>query len=173
MPDADANPDRNVPASEINIEELREAGEDGGDLMGYFCRGHASRYSFAEAANQHSGAVSAYDRRHVRPEDVRHVWWRTVPIAGEPGCFSFQDAVPGSRGAWKATVADVVVRRRMRDTHRVMQEGARRHSIGFAQGVDWAVRLLEINHPGAAKMVLDAWKHGAGKRAEREAAAEH
>lgn len=160
-----------IPTAQIEVEELREAGEDGGDLMGYFCRGHASPYAFAEAANRRSGAESPYDSRHVRPEDVRHVYWRTVPIAGEPGCSRFQDAEPGSRGAWKATVADVVIRHQMRTMRRIMDEGSRRHSIGFAQGVEWVMRLVETQHPEAAKLALDAWKNGAGERAERAAAA--
>jgi hypothetical protein len=97
------------PTPSIEIEELREAGEDGGDLMGYFARGHHDPYEFAKAANEHSGALESYDCRHVKPKYVSQVWYRTVQMRGEPkGTYEFRPATPGERGAWKATVCESV-----------------------------------------------------------------
>lgn len=123
---------------EIDIEELREAGEDGGDLMGYFARGHFEAEAFSRAANQYSRALTADDRRHVRPAAVKQVWYRTVQMQGEPsGTYEFRPAEPGTRGAWKATVCESVsdhsmkrVRERIREYDRGYQEGLSR-ALGF------------------------------------------
>lgn len=150
---------------EIHIAELREAGSDGGSLMGYYCRGHADRWAFAEACNHYTGAVESYDVRYVKADRVRHVWWRTVPISGDPGHSAYHDAEPGSRGAWQATVADVLYRQEMVQTHRLIAEAEKRHSYGFSDGVNWCLRLLQFQHKDAAKFVMDAWHNGAGPRA--------
>lgn len=126
----------------IDIEDLREAGEDGGDLMGFFCRGHVTKYKFANACNKYTEAHPSFDRRYVREEQVHHIWWRTVPISGEPGQSQFIQVEPRSRGAWPATVWD-----QLGHTHSEMyrhgaKEYARGRDTGFREGTSWALRNL-------------------------------
>lgn len=128
----------------LNIEELREAGEDGGDLIGFYCRGHFDRYLFAEAANKHTGADSSYDRRHVRSEDCRHVWFRTVQMEGQPrGTMEFRPTTPGERGAWAATLWDGLVRDDFRRMRRILDDRNSGVLHGIAEGVNWCLRFME------------------------------
>lgn len=135
----------------IEIEELREAGEDGGGLMGYFARGHFTPCEFAEAANKFSGATYGDDRRYVYPKDVVQVWYRTCQMAGEPkGTMEFRPAEPGTRGAWKATVCSSVEiyaakqrRRQQREYDRGYQEGMSR-ALGFLLSqLEWGGNLAD------------------------------
>ncbi|GJE77196.1 hypothetical protein [Methylorubrum suomiense] len=143
------------------IDELREAGPDGGDLMGFYCRGHVARYDFAEACNKQTGANLEYDVRFVRPLEARHEWWRTVPLGGADGYSQFISAEPGSRGAYKVTVWDGVSRARrygMRDYISADRHGHRR---GFAEGFNYALKHLGIRHRDAEEHLLKVW-HGRG-----------
>lgn len=128
----------------IIIEELREAGDDGGDLMGFYCRGHVERYLFAEAANKHSGAESSYDIRHVRAQDCRHVWFRTVQMEGQArGTMEYRPVVQGDRGAWAATVCECLVDHEYRRMRRILNDHNSGRLNGIAEGVNWCLRFIE------------------------------
>lgn len=133
----------------IEIEELREAGEDGGNHMGYFARGHLDKDEFARACNEYSGAVNWTDRRHVAIRHVRHVWWRTGQMEGEPrGTMCFRVANPGSPGAWKATVAepeDEWSRKQHAMRQREYERGKR---AGYEAALGWLLMMVEF---GAGK----------------------
>lgn len=143
----------------VHIEELREAGEDGGDLMGYWCKGHVDRWRFANAANHYSGAADSYDMRHVRADKVMHVWWRTVPMAGEPGCFRFIDAEPRARGAFAATVCDCVEAARLATARREVNAFDRGRRNGIAEGVNWCLRELDNFAPSVTENLLARFRN--------------
>lgn len=126
----------------MEIIELREAGEDAGDLMGYYCRGHVDQAAFAAAANAYSGAVTSFDIRHVKPDKVRHVWWRAVQMQGQPkGTMEFKAALPGP-GAWAATVATPITDRDIESVRRLMTEHDRGRLNGISEGVNWCLHQL-------------------------------
>lgn len=161
---------RNPPSMEI--ERLLEAGEDGGNFMGYYARGHHPATAFAAACNEDSGIDSQTDSCFAWAKDVQHVWWRTVPIAGEPGNSKFIEAAPESHGAWKATVIDFAALR-LEKEERWRQAG---HKDGLRRGrydtICWAIEWLEANgHADAAKALLPVWnkKRDAEQRTEDEA----
>lgn len=140
------------------IESLHEAGEDGGDLMGWYTRGHVERLYFAQAVNLHNQltlGARGYDKRWCNPEKVQHVWWRTVPIGA--GLSSFQEADPGSRGAWKATVHYIDADSLQRDLWRMKQTHLQR-VYGFAGGVNWAANALRYQFPEAEKFLVERWR---------------
>lgn len=148
----------------IEIEDLREAGEDGGDLMGYHARGHHDRFAFAEACNKRNGDISHWDRRHVREGDVRHAWWRTVPIKGSDGLYAFHDAEPKSRGAYAVTVWDGIAAGDFRESQRLVREHYRGRCNGIAEGVNWAFRYVERFHGiDAADAMIAAYRVGREK----------
>lgn len=147
-----------VEPSSIEIEDLREAGLDGGGLMGFYCRGHVDRYLFAKAANDASGARTDWDRRHVRAEEVHHIWWRTVPIAGEPGMSRFVDAEPHSRGAWAATVWTGIQDRHIRQARREVTTFNMARIAAFARGVQWAINTIDGQFPDAADKLLRSYR---------------
>ena len=140
----------------IEILELREAGENGGDLMGYYCHGHVDRYEFAKKANYDSGADAVYDIRYVRPEKCLHVWWRTVPL--DDGCSQFVPAEGPARGAWPATVCDCVEESRHRKASRAVDEWNKGRLHGIAGGVEWCLRTLEDISPESGEMLLGVFK---------------
>ncbi|MFC3228746.1 hypothetical protein ACFOGJ_15995 [Marinibaculum pumilum] len=145
--------------SEIYIEELREAGEDGGGLMGYYCKGHVDRHAFAQAANRYSGATSTYDRRHVRAERSHHSWWRTVPMVGEPGQFRFVAARGPGAGAYPVTVCESIEESRLVASRREVDADRAGHRRGMAEGVQWALDVLhERGLTDAADRLLSAWR---------------
>lgn len=138
-------------APQIEIEELREAGEDGGDLMGYYARGHHDPADFERAANKYSGAEYGWDIRYVDAKNVSHVWYRTVQMEGQPkGTYEYRATQPGTKGAWKATVCSSVeiyrtkkARREIREYDRGYQEGLSR-ALGFLLAqLEWGGNLAE------------------------------
>jgi len=147
------------------LEQLREAGEDGGDLMGYYMRGHVDRYEFAQAVNAETGASPGFDYRYCDGGDMpgrlhgaEHVWWRTVPIGGQPGFTQFHQAVPGSRGAWKATVWEWSSWQYQRILG--MADTIRRERVrAFSEGVNWAVGVLNFSNPDLADKIIGAFRH--------------
>lgn len=142
----------------IEIEELREAGEDGGSLMGYFCRGHVDRDAFARAANAFSGAASSYDARHVRPERCFHVWWRTEQMPGQPaGTYHYRAVAGPGAGAWPATVCECIEESRLLRARREVQADRSGHRRGMAEGVQWALNTLD-GMPDARDRLLAAWR---------------
>lgn len=146
-------------ADAIEILDIREAGEDGGDLMGFYAKGHHEVWRFAEACNLHNNVDSFYDRRHVRPKDVRHVWWRNTPIAGQPGFWMFNTAEPGSRGAYAVTVWDGLETANLETSRRVVREYHRGKCTGMAEGVNWALRYVEAAHGReACEAMLEAFR---------------
>ncbi len=143
---------------QIEIQEIREAGENGGDLMGYYCRGHVDRFHFAEAANHFSGAHSTYDRRHVTPEVADWIWWRTVPISGEPGMSRFVVADPHTNGAYPVTVCESVERWERHQTARIATEWRRGERNGYARGVQWCLSVLQFEHSDIADKLLAKYR---------------
>ena len=144
--------------SEVIIEELREAGSDCGELMGYYCRGHVPRYEFAQAANHGSGADPTYDNRWVDHEKASHRWWRCVPIAGDPGMTMFHPAKPGERGAFAVTVCESVADRSLLASQRFVDESRRSREAGFCEGLNWALNQLDRIDSEAGKALLETWR---------------
>lgn len=140
----------------IHIEESREL--DSGGIMGFFARGHYDRHKFAEACNEYTGADPYYDRRHVRPDDCRHEWWRTVPVSGEPGVTSYHFAEPHSRGAFAVTVTTVVEDRERKHTQRSIDEHHKGRAAGFADGLNWALRKLDRINSDAGDELLRQYR---------------
>ena len=143
----------------IGIEELVEAGADGGDLMGYYCRGHVDRHLFAQHANWYSGAAQGYDVRWVDGAKASHQWWRTVPVAGEEGHVRYMEAVPGSHGAFPVTVCASVADATSKRIQRELRDQDRSLANGRAAGVNWAVTTLEAaGLKEAASVLLSKWR---------------
>lgn len=140
----------------IYIEEYREL--DSGDVMGFFARGHYEHHKFAEACNEYTGADPYYDRRHVRSEDCRHEWWRTVPVSGEPGVTAYHQAEPHSRGAFAVTVTTVVEDAERKHTQRRIDEHNRGRAAGFADGLNWALRKLDRINVDAGEQLLREYR---------------
>jgi hypothetical protein len=142
-------------APKIEIEELIEAGSDGGGLLGYYAKGHHDPVEFAQAANKHSGATSAFDPRYVDFKRVFQVHYRTIPISGDDGQFRFDPATPG-RGAWPATVCRCVDEFHTARYARLAAQ--RRHGFeeGVAAGISWALGMIEygIGPRDAERVVL-------------------
>ncbi|UXS01136.1 hypothetical protein [Agrobacterium tumefaciens] len=151
---------------EIDIIDLREAGSDGGSLMGYWAKGHHERHAFAEAVNQHTGADYYYDKRYVSWERrlpgstdvVRHEWWRAVPLSGEPGHSVYQSAEPHSRGAFPVTVTTIVEDRERKAVQRNIDEYHKGSRSGFAEGLNWALRQLDNIDEEAGKKLLARYR---------------
>lgn len=140
------------------IETLHEAGADGGSLMGWYTRGHVDRWQFAEAVNRYNDLPrhsQGWDRRWCNAEKCVHVYWRTVPISD--GFSSFQEAQPGSRGAWKATVYYIDADSLQRDLWKLKQTHLQR-VYGFAGGVNWAATALHYQFPEAEKYLVELWR---------------
>lgn len=114
---------------EIELEVLLEAGSDGGDFKGYYCRGHVDPHHFAAACNHETGAKDSFDRRFTTAKHVRHEYWRTVPIADDPGQQQFVKSEKG-RGAWAVTVADPVIQAENRQYKQEREQRA----LGEASG---------------------------------------
>lgn len=93
----------------MEIQELIEAGSDGGGMLGNYCKGHVNMYNFADACNVENGCEhNTYDTRYVHSGIVRHEYWRTVQVADdEAGVYEFRKSKKG-RGAWKVTVASPI-----------------------------------------------------------------
>lgn len=140
----------------IHVEESREL--DSGDIMGFFARGHYERHKFAEACNEYTGADPYYDRRHVRSEDCRHEWWRTVPVSGEPGVTAYHHAEPHSRGAFAVTVTTVVEDNERKHTQRWIDEHNKGRAAGFADGLNWALRKLDRINVDAGEELLRQYR---------------
>lgn len=140
----------------ISIEESREL--DSGDVMGFFARGHYERHKFAKACNEYTGADPYYDRRHVKADDCRQEWWRTVPVSGEPGVVSYHIAEPRSRGAFAVTVTTVVEDRERKHTQRWIDEHNKGRAAGFADGLNWALRVLDNVNPQAGAELLRRYR---------------
>lgn len=123
----------------IDIQDLREAGSDGGSLMGYWARGHHDVVEFATAVNAYTGADPVYDRRWVEPKQVAQVWYRTCQMAGEPkGTYEFRITEPGVPGAWKATVCEP-----LEDyAHKQSRMRQREHDRGYREGLSRALGFL-------------------------------
>lgn len=151
----------------FTIFDLIESGGDGGDLMGFYCKGHVARHEFAIACNKQTGADCRYDVRFVRADECHHVWWRTVPISGEPGHTQFCAAEPGARGAWKATVWEGVSRARMYGMRDYVASDRAGHRRGFGEGVSWALRTLDGRFGDAGEWLLKVWR-GSGEQAEEQ-----
>lgn len=134
------------------IEPLVESGEDGGGWLGYWCKGHHDPGVFAYACNYDYGH-DEHDRRYVRPEHVRQTWWRTVPIAGEPGYYRFMDAEEGARGAFKVTVADISAWNRERQ----MREGRQWETQGRRSGINDALRFCAERFGADFVDLVQAW----------------
>lgn len=149
----------------IEIIDLREAGPDGGGLMGYWAKGHHDLFAFAEAVNEHTGADWLYDTRYVvifrplsGPQPVRHEWWRAVPMSGEPGHSVYHSAEPHSRGAFPVTVTTIVEDRERKAAQRSIDEYHRGSRSGFAEGLNWALRQLDNIDEEAGKKLLARYR---------------
>lgn len=157
---------------EIEIEILREAGSDGGGFMGYYCRGHVDPTAFAWAANYYGDhrTGDGYDPRYVRAECVKHVWWRTVPIAGDAGEMQYVPSGGPGKGAWAATVCDAYIRRSWRNQRSRIKDYDQGRLRGIEDALIWAVNFFrwgggtkeEIDRDREiSERILNAWNaHG-------------
>lgn len=139
----------------IEIQYLRDL--DGGE-MGFWAKGHHPTRHFSEACNAYSGAPAGYDKRHVAPDQCRHEWWRTVPIGGRPGMVQYLNAEPHSRGSFAVTVTTVIEDRDRRQTQREIDQHNRGHAVGFADGLNWALRQLDRISPDVGAQLLAAYR---------------
>jgi hypothetical protein len=140
----------------IQIEELRDL--EGG-LMGYWARGHYPLHHFREAANYYTSADERYDERYVREAaSIRHEWWRTVPVSGEPGMVQYCSAEPKSRGAFAVTVTTVVEDRQISASSRQIADHQRAEARGFANGLNWALRKLDHIDSAAGDRLLAQYR---------------
>lgn len=149
----------------IEIIDLREAGSDGGGLMGYWAKGHHDRHAFADAVNEYTGADWLYDTRYVvitrplsGPQPVRHEWWRAVPMSGEPGHSVYHSAEPHSRGAFPVTVTTIVEDRERKIAQRNIDEFHKGSRSGFAEGLNWALRQLDNIDVEAGEKLLARYR---------------
>lgn len=149
----------------IEIFDMREGGPNGGKLMGYWAKGHHERYAFAEAVNEYTGADCYHDSRYVTvprrigdPEPVRHEWWRSVPISGEPGHNVYHAAEPHSRGAFAVTFTTIVEDRERKIIQRNIDEFHKGSRRGFADGLNWALRQLDIIDDEAGRKLLACYR---------------
>lgn len=155
-----------APRTSIEIIDLREAGWDGGGLMGYWAKGHHERYAFAAAVNQYTGADHYYDQRYVNVEArnlgnidvVRHEWWRVVPVSGEPGHSTYHNAEPHSRGAFAVTVTTIIDDRERKATQRNIDEFHKGSRSGFGDGLNWALRQLDRINAEAGEQLLKLYR---------------
>lgn len=150
-------------ATAFEIIELCEAGPDGGGLMGYYARGHHDFHRFVEGVNQYTGAHPEHDERYVALRSglggtVRHEWWRVVPDASDPGSSRFISAEPRSRGAFAVTVTTIVEDRERRRTERWIEEFRKGSRNGFSDGLNWALRQLDIINPEAGEEFLRRYR---------------
>ncbi len=81
----------------LEIKELREF--EGGHL-GWFSKGHQDPIAFLFAVVENWD-----DRLEVHSSQVRHEYWRCVPVAGEHFTCTHR-AKPGTRGAFPVTVVE-------------------------------------------------------------------
>lgn len=143
----------------IEIQELREGGEEFGALMGFYARGHHDPYDFVQAVNSFTAADPFYDSRFIqfKPESssVRQEWWRFVPIADEEGASRCVLAEPHSDGAFAVTVDTSFDNKRAR-TSREKEQRRLGKASGFFEGLNWALRTLEQIDPAVAKKLLQA-----------------
>lgn len=149
----------------IKINDLREAGESGGGLMGFWARGHHPLYDFVACVNAYTGADPNYDLRYVPARGlteaaggcVRHEWWRAVPISGEPGCTAYHPAEPRTRGAFPVTVTTVLRDRSNAQVQQTIDMHHRGCATGFARGVSWACRILDEIDPAVSEKLQQAY----------------
>lgn len=91
-------------SASFEVHELLEADDTFGlgGRMGWYAKGHIEPERFLLAAIE---MELDYEGRVPRcsVEDVKHVQWRTVPIAGVPGGRFVEG---DGRGAWEATVLE-------------------------------------------------------------------
>lgn len=143
----------------IEVYDFNEAGEDGGDLMGFYAKGHHDRHDFAEACNHYTGADPVYDVRHVRADTVHHAWWRCVPIAGASGYYRFDAAEPKTRGAFAVTLWDGLQRRAVRSASDTLRHWRQGRNNGLAEGVNWCLQTLDVSFPEASEFLLAAFRN--------------
>lgn len=143
---------------QIEILDLREAGEDGGGLMGWYAKGHHHPADFVRAVQEYSGIDSYSDYKCAREADVIQTHWRTVPIRTEPGQFVFHEAKAGKPGAFAVTVFDFANRWAtigFEDEKRVRNEG---REAGQREAMNFAFRwVLAVKGPQTAEELLTAW----------------
>ena len=123
----------------MQIEELREAGSDGGGFMGWFARGHYSTLLFAQEIFDEYG-VDSDDRRWFRPEEVQHEWWRCIPICGDEGYSTYFQTEGGVQGAFEVTVMDI----EKRNLARLGLTRRRYEEQGFRKGANFALEQMRV-----------------------------
>lgn len=141
----------------IEIEEIREAGEYNGDLMGWFCKGHVDKYEFCKAVWTTTDHCMDSDYKTPFEKGVEHVYWRKIPIRGENG-FIFHTAKKGQPGAFPATVWDFANYR----SQKGFQEDEEHRKQGRAQGQIEAMNfafiwLRAVKGVATAEELLAAW----------------
>jgi hypothetical protein len=93
----------------LEVAELRELDDFGsnylGSLMGVYSKGHHDRERFCQAAREFLGELLEDDAPAVKDGEARQETWRTTPVGPDaPGIFRFDQATPGTPGAYPVTV---------------------------------------------------------------------
>lgn len=142
----------------MEILEIREAGEDGGDLMGWYTKGHVDQDIFVSEVKKYSGYESYSDFKTPRKTGVKHVFWRNVPMRGQDGCFMFQAAKEGERGAYPVTAFEFSsfhAAHTFEEEKRIRQDG---RDQGQREAVNFAYRwILAVKGEKTAEEFLSAW----------------
>lgn len=86
---------------EMEIEHLQDL--NGGNVIGYYARGHQDPAAFVSAVLDWSYPQA------FKPEDVRHTYYRCVPVKAD-ACDYRLDEVQKGRGAFAVTVIDKLPR---------------------------------------------------------------
>lgn len=148
-PDAERTASQELPV----ISDLRTAGSDGGNFMGYYARGHFDAHVFVQACAEFARANDIWFEPKL--DRVRHGYWRTTMIQDDPGEFQFSPSRPGP-GAWAVTYIDTF--------GPSLKERNAQYKMGQISGYD----------TGAADMMQFAYEHLGGwgiKSAEKFLAA--
>jgi hypothetical protein len=148
--------DRNGEAMEI--QDLREAGEDGGSLMGWYAKGHHDKREFADAVQHYSGINSYSDYRRATELKTVHDYWRCVPMRGQEGCIMFKSANAGEKGAFPVTVFEFAnhwAGHSFEEEKRLIEEGRGR---GQREAANFAYRWIHATKgEKAAEEFLNTW----------------
>lgn len=146
--------------TDIQVCDYVEAGEDGGDFMGYYAKGFHSAPDFVDACNKMSRNNDRWEE--CRPEMVKQGWWRTVPCSGEPGFFQYLPAKPGTPGAYKVTFIDMAQERRKREG-KIERYGQREgYERGMGDFMDFAYDWVSRADWKKGQEFLEAlrlWRH--------------
>lgn len=128
----------------LEIELLLESGEDGGDFMGWYAKGHFDEHAFADAVNIQFG-LTPDSRRYCWPRHVKQTYYRTVKMEGEDS-YEFRSCKGPAPGAWAVTVANLYAH----DVYKREQGRMESRDHGRREALNWVLaqqgegRVLDV-----------------------------